>query len=197
MPPRAQNRLLLAGGYAPAFAEHPVGSGTGELLHATISIIEGHMPYPALAVDRHWNLVRANGALAPLLASCSPALLAEPINVLRLSLHQDGMAPMIVNLAEWRHHVLERLRRQLDHSRDQQLADLLRELHAYPVPRSREAEEHGIVIPLQLRLRDDRVLSLISATTIFGTATELNMSELMIESFFPADEATRKYFLEQ
>lgn len=197
MPIRAQNRLLLAGGYAPAFPEHANTVETGELFNASVAIINGHMPYPALAVDRHWNIVRANSALTPLLASCSPALLAEPVNVLRLSLHPNGLAPMIVNFAEWRHHILERLQRQLDHSGDQGLAALLRELHAYPAPKSRKPEEHGIVIPLQLRLTDGLVLSLISATTVFGTATELNMSELMIESFFPADEATRRYFLEQ
>lgn len=197
MPPRARNRLLLAAGYAPAFPEHNLDPATGELFEAAISIIEGHMPFPALAVDRHWNLVRANGALAPLLAACSPALLSEPINVLRLSLHPDGLAPMILNLAEWRHHILGRIRQQVETSGDLELAALHTELLALPGPKLRTNETHGIVVPLQLRIAPDRILNLISATTIFGTATELTMSELMIESFFPADAATRTHFLEQ
>jgi transcriptional regulator with XRE-family HTH domain len=197
MPPRARNRLLMAGGYAPAFPEHRPGAGTDEPFEAAISIIEGHMPFPALAVDRHWNLVRANGALAPLLVNCSHILLSEPINVLRLSLHPDGLAPMIINLAEWRHHILERLRQQVETSGDPGLATLQGELLALPGPKLRRAASHGNVVPLQLRLRHDRVLNLISATTIFGTATELTLSELMIESFFPADAATRAHFLEQ
>lgn len=197
MPPRAGNRLLLAGGYAPAFPEHTLGPDTGELFDAVVSIIDGHMPFPALAVDRHWNLVRANGALMPLLANCSPRLLSKPVNVLRLSLHPDGLAPMIVNLAEWRHHILGRLRQQVDNGEDRELAELLSELLAIPGPKPKTTSTHGIVIPLQLRIAADQVLSFISATTIFGTATELTMSELMIESFFPADSATRSYFLER
>jgi transcriptional regulator with XRE-family HTH domain len=197
MSPRARNRLLLAGGYAPAFPEYAIGLGTGELFNAAVTIIEGHLPFPALAVDRHWNLVRANSAFAPLLVTCSPALLGEPVNVLRLSLHPDGIAPLLVNLAEWRHHILGRLRQQVDSSGDQVLTHLCRELHALPAPRPQKEGRYGLVVPLQLRIGEDRVLSLISATTIFGTATELTMSELMIESFFPADAETRAYFLER
>lgn len=197
MPPRARNRLLLAAGYAPAFPKHTFGPATGHLFEAVISIIEGHMPFPALAVDRHWNLVRANSALAPLFARCSQELLAEPINVLRLSLHPDGLAPMIVNLAEWRHHILTRVRQQVEASGDRELAGLHDDLVALPGPKMRNHEAFGIAVPLQLQLGEDRVLNLVSATTIFGTAMELALSELMIESFFPADAATRAYFLEQ
>ena len=197
MPPRARNRLLLAGGYAPAFPEHSFGPASGDIFDAAVSIIDGHMPFPALAVDRHWNLVRANGALPPLLSGCSPELLSGPVNVLRLSLHADGLEPMIVNLAEWRHHILARVRQQVETSGDRDLAALHEELQAMPGPPTPSQESFSLVVPLRLRHGEARVLNLISATTVFGTARELTLSELMIESFFPADAATRTYFLEQ
>lgn len=196
MPPRARNRLLLAGGYAPAHPQHDLGSSGGGVFEAAIAVLDGHLPYPALAVDRHWNLVRANSALEPLLAGCAPALLVPPVNVLRVSLHPDGLAGMIVNLADWRHHILARLRHQVDASGDRRLAELLDELSVLPGPKA-PAPRHNTyatVVPLQLRVSADHVVNLITATTVFGTATEVTTSELVIESFFPADPPTRAYF---
>ena len=161
-------------------------------------MLKGHEPWPALAVDRHWTLVAANRAVAPLLAGAGSALMHPPVNVLRLSLHPAGLAPHIVNLAQWRAHVLERLRRQVDVSADRVLADLLSELRDYPLGQGSarrggddaEAGRHtGVVVPLQLA-SGAGVLSFMSTTTVFGTPVDITLSELAIESFFPADAAT-------
>jgi hypothetical protein len=147
-------------------------------------------PYPALAVDRHWHLLAANRAVAPLLAGAVPELLAPPVNVLRLSLHPDGLAPRIANLAEWRGHLLARLRQQIEVSADAALSELHRELSAYPAPASEDAP-HGDSIAVPLRLRSEAgMLSLLSTTTVFGTPVDVTLSELAIEAFFPADAET-------
>jgi hypothetical protein len=167
-------------------------------------VLRGHEPFPALAVDRHWTLVAANRAVAPLLTAADPALLQPPVNVLRLSLHPAGLAPRIVNLAEWRAHVLARLRRQVDASADRVLAVLLSELRGYPSRQGEHQREHqadarkasdgaagcaGVVVPLRFA-SESGVMSFVSTTTVFGTPVEITLSELAIESFFPADAAT-------
>jgi hypothetical protein len=157
--------------------------------------LTGHEPYPAVAVDRHWTLVSANRAVAPLLAGAAETLLKPPVNVLRLSLHPDGLAPRIANLPEWRAHLLDRLRQQVEVTADPVLAALLEELRALPAPISRSPpapdRNGGVVVPLQLAT-EAGVLSLFSTTTVFGTPVDVTVSELAIESFFPADEATER-----
>jgi hypothetical protein len=161
-------------------------------------VLRGHEPYPAIAVDRHWTLVASNRAVAPLFEGIDPGLLAPPLNVLRVSLHARGLAPRIVNLAEWRAHVFERLRRQVETSADPVLADLLRELRGYPEPPDgstvsspRAPDYAGVVVPIELRTRDG-VLAFFSTTTVFGTPVDITLAELAVESFFPADEATAR-----
>jgi hypothetical protein len=159
-------------------------------------VLAGHEPYPALAIDRHWMLVTANKAVAPLLDGVEPALLKPPINVLRLSLHPDGLAPRVVNLQEWRAHLLDRLRQQIDATADPVLIDLLAELRAFPVPSTRAGvkpdkgtDYAGIAVPFRLAT-ESGILSFFSTTTIFGTPVDITLSELALESFFPADAAT-------
>jgi hypothetical protein len=159
-------------------------------------VLKGHEPNPAIAIDRHWNLVEANAAIAPLLADVAdPKLLDPPVNVLRLSLHPQGLAPRIVNLFEWRSHLIERLKRQLDATCDAALADLERELLSYPSgPRTQRPQDTNLAAiahPLKLRVGSE-VLTLISTTTVFGTPLDVTLSELAIESFFAADDATAK-----
>jgi len=196
MPPRAQNRLLLAGGYAPAYAERPLDAPDMIAAKAAVdAILEGHRPFPALAVDRHWTLVAANHAVAALLTGIAPALLEPPVNVLRLSLHPDGLAPRIENLGEWRGHLLHRLRAQIDQSGDPVLTAMLKELASYPVRSGaqRPARPDGIVVPLRLRdLERGGVLSFLSTTTVFGTPIDITLSELALECFYPADQMTRE-----
>jgi transcriptional regulator with XRE-family HTH domain len=194
VPLRERNHLLLAGGYAPVFGQAPLDApqmaGVREALR---KVLVGHEPYPAVVVDRSWNLVDANAAVAALLGSTDPALLAPPANVLRASLHPDGMAPRIVNLGEWRAHLFGRLRRQVALTGDPGLAELLDELRAYPCDQPEpEVEVPGpgdVVVPLRLR-HGQQELSFLSIMASFGTPLDVTVAELAIESFFPADPAT-------
>jgi transcriptional regulator with XRE-family HTH domain len=199
IPLRDRNALLLAAGYAPLYPERSLDDpALGAARAAVDQVLVGHEPNPAIAVDRHWTLVAANRAIRPLLAGIGPELLRQPVNVLRLSLHPDGLAPRIANMAEWRAHLLERLRRQVEVSADPTLAELLAELAAYPAPPAPSAADRGeraphevtgVVVPLRLRT-DQGTLALFSTTTIFGTPVDVTLAELAIESFFPADRAT-------
>lgn len=197
MPLRARNRLMLSADYAPAHDETNFDSADLAHIRDTVrAILIGHMPYPAIAIDARWTLLEANAAAMALLEGIEPALLATPLNVLRLTLHPDGLAPRIVNLAEWRHHVLERLRAQIDSTGDSFLVTLHDELAAYPapsLPAARSDRAHPpIAVPLELRdLSGDRILRFLSTTTVFSTATSVTLSELSLECFYPADEATR------
>jgi transcriptional regulator with XRE-family HTH domain len=197
IPLRDRNLLLVSAGFAPVFPERQLEDPALQSARAAVELVlAGHEPYPALAVDRHWQLIAANTALQRLLADAAPKLLGPPLNVLRLSLHPDGLAPRIVNLAQWRQHLLERLRRQIDLSADPVLADLFEELRKYPAPTQpgrpssgSGGDFAGIVVPFRL-LADGIVLSFFSTTTVFGTPLDITLSELALEAFFPADAAT-------
>ncbi len=196
IPLRDRNALLMAAGYAPVFSQKPLDDPALQSARKAVDLIlTGHEPFPALAVDRHWTLIAANRAIAPMLGSVEPSMLAPPLNVLRLSLHPQGLAPRIVNLIEWRAHLLARLRRQVDASADPVLGDLLQELSGYPVPSENkskapvESKYAGVAVPFQLAT-EGGVLSFFSTTTIFGTPVDITLSELAVESFFPADTAT-------
>ena len=198
VPLRERNALLLAAGYAPLYAERPLDDPAMRAARAAVeTILHAHVPHPALAVDRHWRLLAANASVAPLLAGVAdPALLAPPVNVLRLSLHPSGLAPRIANLPEWRAHLLERLRRQVAATANSTLAALLAELAALPPPAGGMAVplppfQAGIAVPLRLDTEQGQ-LSLISTITVFGTPVEITLSELAIEAFYPTDEATAK-----
>lgn len=195
MPLRARNGLLLAAGFAPRHAEHALNDpDMADARRVIEHVLKGHEPYPAMAVDRHWNMVAANAAVGLLMEQISPALLVPPINVVRLALHPDGLAPQIVNFGEWRAHILERLDRQVSASADPALAALRDEVAAYPRAAANDAcssPGHAIALPLIL----DTVLgraSFVSTITIFGTPVDITLSELAIEAFFPADAATAK-----
>lgn len=196
VPLRERNALLLAAGFAPFYAERKLDDPALAAARGVVeAILRAHAPNPALAVDRHWRLVAANPAVAPLLAGVTDAgLLRPPINVLRLSLHPGGLAPRIANLPEWRAHILDRLRRQTETSADPALAALLAELAAFggqesPGGTAMPLPDNDIAVPLELDTAQGR-LSLLSTTTVFGTPTEVTLSELAIEAFYPADEAT-------
>jgi transcriptional regulator with XRE-family HTH domain len=197
VPLRARNALLVAAGYAPLFRERPLSDPQLSAAREAVELVlKGHEPYPALAIDRHWTLVAANRALAPLIADAQPALLAAPVNVLRLSLHPDGIAPSIVNWHSWRAHLLARLQRQIEVSGDATLAALYEELVAYPPPagaghaaKDEGADLNQIAVPLRLKTPLG-VLSFFSTTTVFGTPVDITLSELAIEAFFPADPQT-------
>jgi transcriptional regulator with XRE-family HTH domain len=193
VPLRERNSLLMAAGFAPMFKEHALSDPALQPARDAVELVlRGHQPYPAIAVDRHWQLVAANDAANYFMAGVAPKLLTQPLNVLRLTLHPDGMAPRVVNLGEWREHLLSRLRRQIDVSADATLAELYKELSEYPAP-AHAAEPPASAVPFAVPFRlatDAGVLSFISTTTVFGTPVDVTLSELALESFFPADPAT-------
>jgi transcriptional regulator with XRE-family HTH domain len=197
VPLRERNVLLVSAGYAPVFSQRGLDDPALQQARKAVDLVlKGHEPYPALAVDRHWHLIAHNAAVPPLIGSAAPKLLQPPVNVLRLSLHPEGLAPQIENLAEWRAHLLARLRQQIDVTADATLAALLDELAAYPAPgaaKAARANAHqdygGVVVPLRFRT-EAGTLSLFSTTTIFGTPVDVTLAELAIESFFPADAET-------
>ncbi len=193
VPLRERNVLLVAAGFAPAFPQRPLDDPALSLARDAVQVVlKAHEPYPAVAVDRHWNLMASNAMVAPILAGVSQRLLTPPVNVMRLAFHPEGLAPMTVNLAEWCGHLLERLRRQIDATADAQLIKLYGELKEYPIPargaRDRRPME-SVAIPFQIRF-GEQVLSFISTTMVFGTPVDITLSELALETFFPADEAT-------
>ncbi len=194
VPLRERNRLLLAAGYAPVFAARSLDDPALAAARLAVErVLAGHEPYPALAVDRHWTLVMANRALGPLLEGVAAHLLEPPINVLRLGLHPEGLAPRILNFREWRAHLLARLQQQLEATGDAVIAGLIEELRGYPVavgaaPVTGE-DLGGVAVPLRLRVGEAE-LAFISTTTVFGTPLDLTLAELAIEAFFPANAAT-------
>jgi MmyB-like transcription regulator ligand binding domain len=198
VPLRDRNALLLAAGYAPAYAQRDLDEPEmGPVRDAIDRVLRGHEPFPAIVVDRHWGLVAQNRAVPLLIAGAAAHLLEPPVNVLRLSLHPEGMAPRIANLGEWRAHLLDRLGRQAVVSGDPALFALHEELAAYPGGGSPgpapDLEAGSIAVPLRLRAGDGALeLAFISTATTFGTATDVTVSELAIESFFPADAATAR-----
>ena len=195
LPLRERNAMLLAAGYAPMYAERvPSHPALGTALQAVQRLLDAHAPWPALAVDRHWNLVAGNRMVPLLLQALPAALRAPPLNVLRATLHPQGLAPMIVNLADWREHVLTRLQRQCTASGDPALATLLQELRALPAPpaaASAAAGEPGDEVATMLVLETPHGrLAFVTAVTVFGAPHDVWLSELAIETLLPADAAT-------
>lgn len=197
VPLRERNVMLVAAGHAPEYSERSLQDPELEAARRAVDrILKGHEPYPALAVDRHWTLLAANTPFGVLTAGLDAKWLEPPVNVLRICLHPEGLADRIGNFREWREHILSRLKRQVDASADAVLTELEDELRGYPVPpgakayRSQQHDElAGIAVPLEL-VTDNGVLSFISTITVFGTPVDISLSELAIESFFPADTDT-------
>jgi transcriptional regulator with XRE-family HTH domain len=198
IPLRERNALLLSAGYAPMYAERRLDDPALQQARKAVElVIAGHEPYPALAVDRHWTLVAANAAVGGLLTGIDPKLLQPPVNVLRLGMHPEGLAPRIGNYAQWREHTLTRLRQQIAATADPVLIEVLAELESYPqVTSAREeavqtdaGDYGGVVVPFILHT-ENGVLSFFSTTTVFGTPLDITLAELAIESFFPADQKT-------
>jgi transcriptional regulator with XRE-family HTH domain len=196
IPLRERNALLLAAGYAPVYEERPLnGPELAPVRAALDRFLEAHEPYPAIIVDRRWNLIAANTALDHVTADVAPFLLEPPANTLRAAVHPEGMAPHILNFPEWSGHLMHRLRRLAQVSGDAALEALHAELAGYPGVCTEPPSGGGsgeLVLPLRLR-RDGYELSLISTVTTFGTALDITLAELTIEAFYPADEATAAY----
>jgi transcriptional regulator with XRE-family HTH domain len=194
VPLRERNHLLLAAGYAPVYAETALDAPEMAAVRAAVrQVLTGHEPYPAVAVDRGWNVVEANAPFARIIDGVAPELLVPPVNCMQMSLHPDGLAPRIVNLGEWRAHVLGRLRRQIALSRNAELARLYEEVASYPCdhpePEAAVPGPGDIFTPLRIRYKGHE-LAFFSTVATFGTALDITVAELSIESFFPANAET-------
>src|SRR2546423_1854475 len=196
VPLRERNVLLVAAGYAPAFPQRSLDDPALKSARAAINLVlRAHEPNPALAYDRHWNLVSANRMLAPILEGVPQRLLAPPLNILRLAFHPEGLAPRTVNLAEWAAHLLDRLHRQCEATADPELIKLYNDLKSYPLPaRSGPVSPDNVAIPFKLRHNGD-VLSFISTTMVFGTPVDITLSELALVPDVPVEVHWRPFFL--
>ena len=194
VPLRERNVLLLSGGYAPAYPANGLADPPMSAVHEAIEhVLRAHEPFPAVVIDARWDLVAANDAVPLLTEGAAAALLEPPVNVLRLSMHPEGMASRIVNLAEWRAHLLHRLNHDIESSGDPALIALRDELTAYPSPPpATRPNTRAILVPMRVRVRGT-VLSLFSTTTVFGTPRDVTLSELAIESFYPTDAPTAAF----
>ncbi len=196
VPLRERNQMLLAAGYAPVYGQRTLDDPEMQPVREAIELVlRGHEPYPAAVVDQQWELLAGNRGVALLTEGVAPHLLEPPVNALRVTLHPEGMAPRILNLAEWREHLLARLERQMAVTGNPALATLYEELSGYPAPPLRQASRglaDEIVVSLRM-LAGDRELSFFSTITTFGTAVDITVAELAIEAFFPADAATAEH----
>ncbi len=198
VPLRERNQLLLAAGYAPRYETRSLDDpALREVRDAVSRVLGAHEPYPAIAVDRHWNLIASNGALGPMLEGVAPELLVAPANTIRLALHPQGVAPRIINLGEYRADLLHRLERGARLTGDARLIELRDEMLGYPGPDA-PPNPPGSAVTVQLRLAppggrdrsDGGELTFFSTITTFGTAVDVTVSELSVEAFFPADPET-------
>jgi transcriptional regulator with XRE-family HTH domain len=196
VPLREQNGLLMAAGYAPVFPQRGLeDEEMAPVREALDHFLEAHLPYPAAAADRHWNLVAANEGIDRLTEGVAPQLLEPPANVFRIALHPDGMAPRILNFAEWSGYLISQVRRQAALTGDPQLQELFEELSQYPgVSAERHIDGSEPVLMHRLRLADEE-LSLFSTVTTFGAATDITLAELTLEAFYPADEKTKRFLI--
>jgi transcriptional regulator with XRE-family HTH domain len=192
VPVRERNTLLVAAGYAPVHSEHRLDAPQLQAVRAALDrLLAAHEPYPAVVLDRWWDLVAGNASIALLVEGAAPQLLEPPINVVRLSLHPEGLAPRIRNLGQWRSHLLHRLQGQVEHTGDERVRTLLEEVRGYgAVPRPAPGPPE-IVVPLRMTSSVGD-LDLISTVATFGTALDATVADLSIEAFYPADEATRR-----
>jgi transcriptional regulator with XRE-family HTH domain len=195
VPVRERNALLLAAGYAPVHPETALDDAAmGQVRAALDRLLEAHVPFPALVVNRRHELLLANAPAAAFLEGIAPALLEPPINVLRVSLHPDGMAPRIANLDEWGSHLRSQLHREVRQTADADLLALEEELASYPGVGSIATDgldpARALFVPLRLRTPAGDLLSFFSTIATFGTAVDITLAELSIESFFPADDVT-------
>lgn len=195
LPLRERNQLLTSAGYAAMYRERPLDHpDMAEARAAVDLILRCHEPYPALAMDRHWHMVAANRMVPVFLAGIDPGLLQPPVNILRLSLHPQGLAPQIANLGQWKHHLFERLQQQIQNTADPALRELLEELKGFdsshgPDRAHLQGETRGVVMPFQLDTAYGQ-LNFISTVTIFGSPVDITLQELALETFLPADAHT-------
>jgi transcriptional regulator with XRE-family HTH domain len=195
VPLRERNRILLAAGFAPVFGERSLDENEmAPVREALERFLAAHEPFPAVVIDRHWNVVAANRGVAYVNRDVAPELRAPPANALRIALHPDGLASRISNFPDWSSFLLAQLRREIDATGDPDLEALYEEVAAYPGVATEE-DLHDLPAPNEIMLRyelrlDDTDLALFCTFTTFGTARDLTLAELTIVAFYPADAQT-------
>lgn len=195
VPLRYRNVMLSAAGFDPTYQERSLDDPAFRVTRHSIDLmLRMQEPNPAMAIDRHWNVTASNRAIAGLFSGVDPLLLSPPVNLVRLNLHPVGLAPRIINLAEWRQHLLARLRRQIDMNGDPVLIALVEEVSRYPsglapARRAKPRDFETLAVPLRLATVQGP-LTLFSTTTVFGRPVDITLAELAIEAFNPADAAT-------
>jgi transcriptional regulator with XRE-family HTH domain len=195
IPLRDRNVMLRAAGFDPTYQERSLDDPAFRVTrHSIDQMLRMHEPNPAAAIDRHWTMAASNRAVASLLAGVDPLLLSPPVNFVRLNLHPLGLAPRIINLAEWRQHLLTRLRQQIDVTGDPALAVLVEEASRYPNPASpikrlKLRDFETLAVPLRLATVHGQ-LAFFCTTTVFDWPVDITLAELAIEAFFPADMTT-------
>lgn len=191
VPLRHRNRLLVAAGFAPRYRERPLDEPDMTVVReAVLRVLHAHEPYPALVVDRHWNIVMANAPVRHFLADVDPGLLDTPVNMVRLGLDPRGLASRLVNLPEVRSLFRARLSRQLARTGDPVVAALYDEFLAEHGPgESDPPPESEVATPMVFRFREHEV-RLFSTITTFGTPHDITLDEISIESYYPADAAS-------
>lgn len=194
VPLRERNSLLTAAGFAPLYRETPLSAPEMDQARAAIDLVVQSHPYPAIAVDRHWDVVNANEQALTLVGDVDPALLDPPLNVYRVSLHPGGLRSRVANFDEYAHHLLARLQHEVSMSADEDLAGLLNEMQGYvDVPKAAAwAPAANVLLPMRIRV-GDRVLSYMSTISVFGTPVDITLAELAVEMFFPADADTAAF----
>ncbi|WP_344307133.1 helix-turn-helix transcriptional regulator [Fodinicola feengrottensis] len=193
LPLRDRNELLLAAGFAPVYPQTDLDDPRLAAVRTALDhVLAGHLPYPAIVVDRYGGIVATNKAFSVLTEGVAPALLEKPANAYRIALHPNGMAPRIVNFAEWARHVVERLDQASVHDPDGRMAELVAELRPYVPSLPITADHLGFAVPLRLR-SGDHELRLMTTVTTFATAVDVTIAELKLEAFLPADETTATF----
>ena len=194
VPLRERNSLLTAAGFAPLYRETPLSAPEMDAARAAIDLILQSHPYPAVAVDRRWDLVNANAPAFALVDGVDPALLGPPLNVYRVTLHPDGLRSRIMNFDEYAAHMLARLQHQVSVSADDDLAALLEEVRGYVgnIPATAHVPSAQVLLPMRLRV-GEHVLSMMSTISVFGTPVDITLAELALEMFFPADAETAAF----
>jgi transcriptional regulator with XRE-family HTH domain len=194
---RERNALLLAAGYAPVFPESRLDDQALQAVREALEgILVGHLPYPAVVVGPSGDLVAANAAIDVLVAGAAPALLEPPLNLLRLAVHPDGMAPRVENLAEWGRHILENVRAKALRHPDERLDALVAEIEGYLPPPGLGPDHIGFAVPLRLRCEQGE-LQLMTTLTSFATALDVTLAELHLEAFLPANDETAQILRER
>lgn len=198
VPLRERNALYLAAGFAPVHQERPL-SELGAVQTAVDAVLDGHEPYPTVAVNVRWDVLATNRAMSRFLAAVPDTLRGPPLNMLRASLHPDGMGPQLCNYAQWRAHIVRRIRRQLERTADPGLEDLLAEVASYPVPAGRTAQVgddsyDDLLVPMVLET-EFGTLTLSYVLSVFGAPRDVTLDEIAIETTFPADDETRQVLI--